>query len=68
MAAAFGIAGNRISGAILELQDAYRVMKEAGLPLTAEDKAQFDRYMKQANELASFLNNFEWKNSIDALP
>ena len=65
LAAAFGIAGNRISGALLELYRSYNTMKEAGLKLTAADKAQFDKYVKQVSELAQFLNTTELMAGID---
>lgn len=65
LAAAFGIAGNRISGALLELYSSYNTMKEAGLKLTAADKAQFDKYVKQVAELAQFLNTTELMAGID---
>ena len=68
LAAAFGIAGNQISGAILELGRAYNTMKDAGVNLTYKDEIQYKQFMRQANELADFLNNFEWKNAINALP
>lgn len=68
LAAAFGIAGNRINGALIELYDAYNVMKAAGLKLTAADKAQFDKYTKQVAELAQFLNVTEFMAGIDNTP
>ena len=66
LAASFGIAGTRISGALMELYDAYNVMKGAGIKLTADDKEQFDKAVKQVSELANFLNNFEWQNALNA--
>ena len=65
LAASFGIAGNRISGVLLELYSSYNTMKEAGLKLTAADKAQFDKYVKQVAELAQFLNTTELIAGID---
>ena len=67
LAAAFGIASNQIAKALNELGDAYNKMKEAGLPLTIDDKRKFEYYMKKLNELWRYVNDIEFTEMLNRI-
>ncbi len=57
LAAAFGVAANRIEGAIIELFDAYDRLEKAGIQMTAEDKIEYERELRRIRQL---VENLRW--------
>lgn len=67
LAAAFGIASNQIAKSINELFEAYNKLTKAGIQLTAQDKAEFNRHTKRINELWQYVHDVEFNAMIDRL-
>ena len=67
LAAAFGIASNQIARSINELFEAYNKLTDAGIKLTAQDKAEFDRHTKRINELWQYVHDVEFDAMLDRI-
>lgn len=65
LAAAFGIAANRLSGVLLELYDAYNTLTKNGLRLSADDKRKFDQAVKGIEEIRKYALDVEFNAMVE---
>ena len=67
LAAAFGIASNQIAHSINELSEVYNKLSDAGIKLTAQDKAEFDSHTQRIRELWQYVHNVEFDAMLNRI-